>query len=502
MTTSSNTQVAAALNDLGRAELLALLAIRCRESLFSFMQTFWSQIIPDDPVYNWHISYLCEELQQLYYRVRDNEPKDHDLIINIPPGTTKSTMVAVMFPVWCWINSPWISFITGSYSGALSLEHAEKSRDLIRSNKFHDVFPHYRIRRDKDVKSNYQIESKKESGPWKQGGRRFSTSVGGTVTGMHGHIIIVDDPLNPHQAVSKTEVETANRWINQTLSTRKIDKATTPTILIMQRLHQNDPTGMLLKKKKSSTNHICLPGEIKDFKQYVSPKHLTSYYQNNLLDPQRMPWTVLKEMEADLGQYGYSAQVGQNPVPPGGGMFKVGKFRIEPTIPLSINFLKWVRYWDKAGTEGGGAFTVGVKMGLHKNGTYYIEDVVRGQWASHEREAVIKATAESDGRAVEIYIEQEPGSGGKESAQSTIKNLAGFSVRADRPTGDKVFRADPFSVQVNNGNVALLQADWNHEFVEEYRFFPFSTYADQVDAGAGAFNALSTGKFVRPLIRR
>ena len=502
MSTSAARQLSSVLSEMGREELLALLAVRCKESLFSFIQTFWAEIIPDQPVYNWHIPYLCNELQGLYYRVRDNQPKAHDLIINIPPGTTKSTIVAVMFPVWCWVNSPWISFITGSYSGQLSLEHAEKSRDLIRSNRFHEIYPNLRIRRDKDVKSNYQVEYKEEAGDWKKGGRRFSTSVGGTVTGMHGHIIIVDDPLNPHQAVSKIEIETANRWIEQTLSTRKIDKSVTPTILIMQRLHQNDPTGKLLAKKKSNTKHICLPGELKEFGQYIKPDHLRAYYVDGLLDPKRMGWDVLQEMKEDLGQYGYSAQVGQNPVPPGGGMFKVEMFKVEPALPNSINIVRCVRYWDKAGTEGGGAYTVGVKMALMRNGTYFIMDVIRGQWASHERESIIKSTAHKDGKNVEIYIEQEPGSGGKESAMATIRNLAGFSVRADRPTGDKVYRADPFSVQVNNGNVSLLKADWNHEFIEEYRYFPFSTYMDQVDAGAGAFNALATKKIVRPLLKR
>lgn len=101
------------------------------------------------------------------------------------------------------------------------------------------------------------------------------------------------------------------------------------------------------------------------------------------------------------------------------------------------------------------------------------------------------AVAQSDGRNVKIGIEQEPGSGGKESAESTVRNLSGFSVFVERPTGDKVYRADPFSVQVNHGNVRLLRGDWTHEFIEELRFFPAGTYKDQVDAASGAFNKLA-----------
>jgi predicted phage terminase large subunit-like protein len=97
---------------------------------------------------------------------------------------------------------------------------------------------------------------------------------------------------------------------------------------------------------------------------------------------------------------------------------------------------------------------------------------------------------------VVVYHEQEPGSGGKESAEATIRNLAGFVSMADRPVGDKVYRADPYSVQVNNGNVYVLRAAWTDDFIEEHRFYPFSTYKDQVDAASGAFGRLTAYKEV------
>jgi len=189
-------------------------------------------------------------------------------------------------------------------------------------------------------------------------------------------------------------------------------------------------------------------------------------------------------------------------VPPGGGMFKVDHFQVLSTVPAPVNFVQTVRYWDKAGTQDAGAYTVGVKMSRLANGKFLITDVKRGQWATEERETIIRETAEVDGSNCIIYHEQEPGSGGKDSAQATIRNLAGFSSHADRPTGDKVFRADPYSVQVNNGNVLLLNAEWNHVFVEEHRNFPFSTYKDQVDATSGAFSKLVAKKMVRSLRRR
>jgi len=136
-------------------------------------------------------------------------------------------------------------------------------------------------------------------------------------------------------------------------------------------------------------------------------------------------------------------------------------------------------------------------MAKLKNGRWIILDVKRGRWSTEERERIIKSTAFGDGESVFIYYEQEPGSGGKESAQATTLNLAGFSAHADLPKGDKVYRADPYSVQVNDGNIQLLRGDWISEFIDEHRHFPNSTYKDQVDSASGAFSKLTARKVAR-----
>ena len=473
-------------------------AERCKRSLYHFIQEFWPEVSNDEFIPNWHIKYIADLLQGLAKDVAEGKPRKYDLVLNVPPGSTKTITCSIMFPVWCWINWYWMRFITASYSAALSLESAEYSRDLMRSDKFKKYFPELTIKSDKDTKSNFRVVR-----DGKFGGNRYSTSVGGTLTGFHGHILVVDDPISPHQAVSLVELATANRWMEQTLSTRKVDKAITPTILVMQRLHQEDPTGHILSKHKKNVFHVSLPGEIKNYKDNVKPAILVNKYKDNLLDPVRMSWSVLKDMEADLGQYGYAGQVGQNPTPPGGGMFKVEHFQVIDHMPAPTNIEKTVRYWDKAGTAGGtGAYTAGLKMHKVKGGKFIISDMKRGRWATEERERIIRETAEADGQNVLIYFEQEPGSGGKESAEATVKNLVGYSAHPDRPVGDKVFRADPFSVQVNNGNVLLLRGDWNQALIEEYRFFPFGSYKDQVDAGSGAFAQLVNKKQAGMLFSR
>ncbi len=481
---------------------LASMRALTKQSLFYFIQYFWSTYSQDTFISNWHIEELCKELEIVARRVGGGEKKEYDLIINISPGSTKTAMVSIFFPVWCWVNWYWMRFITSSHSSTLSLESAEYSRDVIRSEKFKQLFPEIDIKQDKDSKSNFRIVKKVPTVAGQlprlmQGGGRVSTSVDARIMGFHSHIYIPDDIIDPKRALSEVGVKTAQEHL-QNLSTRKTDKEVSTMIMIMQRLHQSDPTGFWLEKHKDNTRHICLPGQIRDYGKFLKPREWKKFYINDLMDPRRMSWDVLKHMEADLGQYGFAGQVGQNPTPPGGGMFKVDNFIVIDRLSSDTNIVKTVRYWDKAGTEGGtGARTAGVKMSVMRSGKYVIHDVKKGRWETHQRERIIKSTAEVDGPHVRVGIEQEGGSGGKESAQATVRNLSGFSVTKDRPMGDKVFRADPFSVQVNEGQVILIRAEWNNDFLQEMSLFPLGTFKDQVDAGSGAFNMLSGKREVR-----
>jgi predicted phage terminase large subunit-like protein len=448
----------------------------CRDSFFDFFLRFWDQIIPEKLVLNWHIKYLCDELQQVAERVFLRKPKEYDLIINVAPGSTKSTICSVMFPAWCWTRDPTLRLICGSYAFPLSLYLASQSWHLVMGDKYRQLF-------------NVELvqESKGLLQP-KQGGQRIATSTGGSITGMHGHLIVIDDPINPKEAVSDVALRSANEWFDHTLMTRTIDKAITPVILIMQRLHENDPTAHLLERKSiTPIKHICLPAEVSS---EVRPRSMRSHYVDGLFDPVRLPRKILDKTRAELGDYAYAGQFGQRPIPKGGGMFRVDQIKI---IHSATSQRMIVRYWDKAGSAGKGAWTVGTKMGLGADRSFTILDVKRGQWEASQRERIIRQTAEMDGKGVIVALEQEPGSGGKESAYATLKNLAGWHVRIDRPVGDKALRADPFAVQVNGGNVQMVRAEWNGPYLAELAFFPFSKFKDQVDSSSGAF-AVLTGK--------
>ena len=175
-----------------------------------------------------------------------------------------------------------------------------------------------------------------------------------------------------------------------------------------------------------------------------------------------------------------------------GGMFHRHWFDTVDAAPIDA---ERCRAWDKAGTASGGDWTVGCLMAKASDGTWFVEDVVRGQWSSFERERVIKTTTEADGaihgRRYSVLIEQEGGSGGKHSAEITIKGLAGFAVHAERPTGEKSVRAMPLAAQAEAGNVKLVRGTWNRDFLDELCTFPSGTHDDQVDAASAAFNRLA-----------
>jgi len=267
----------------------------------------------------------------------------------------------------------------------------------------------------------------------------------------------------------------------------------------MQRLHEDDCTADMLKQKRVKVRHINLPAEIDEkSEKTVRPRSLRRKYKDDpdkkgvkLLDPKRLSRPVLEEAMDNLLEYGYSGQFMQSPVPLEGGMFKVERIRIDTPPTSKRDWLQRVRFWDKAGTEGGGAYTVGVLMGEDREHRFWILDVVRVQMDTGEREKLVKQVAQMDTVKIKVGVEQEPGSGGKESAQNTVKNLRGFDVEVLRPSGDKVTRAMPFSAQVNIHNVYMVPAEWNTAYINELKLFPNSKYKDQVDASSGAFTLLT-----------
>ena len=181
----------------------------------------------------------------------------------------------------------------------------------------------------------------------------------------------------------------------------------------------------------------------------------------------------------------------------GGGELPIDQFHILNVFDRKT-VIHSVRYWDKAGTadDEDAAYTAGVLMHKFVDGRYVIEHIARGRWNALDRERIIRALADSNSKvcgSYEVIVEEEPGSGGKESAENTIRNLAGFRVMADKVTGSKRVRAQPFAAQVQGGNVWLVAGSWVQPFLDECETWPHSRFMDQVDAAVGAFNHLAKG---------
>jgi predicted phage terminase large subunit-like protein len=343
------------------------------------------------------------------------------------------------------------------------------------------------------------------------GGQRLATSVGGMLTGEGGDKIVVDDPHNVTEVESTVARKSTLSWWDESMSTRANDPMKSVYVIIMQRTHESDLTGHVLSREQG-WDHLCLPAEFESNTKYYYDKNrrITDPFKTvstlGFVDPRMEDgeplwgkrWTkeAISQLKETLGAYASAGQLQQRPAPREGGMFNVDNFILMENYNMG-HVEKYVRYWDKAGTQGGGAYTAGCLMAKLKKGCspqYVVVDMVHGQWSSAIREQKIKQTADLDTRKVEVWVEQEPGSGGKESSENTIKMLAGFKAYAERVTGSKETRAEPYSSQVEIGNVGILIRPWTKNLLDEHQIFPNGKYKDQVDAAGGAFNKLAAVK--------
>jgi predicted phage terminase large subunit-like protein len=482
-----------------------VLASICEDSYFEFFKHFNGVFIDEKMVYNWHVKYLCDELQKLAEYIIRWEPSPYDLVVNIPPGMTKSSIFSVAFAPWMWTRMQRFRQIVVTHTDLLGEQLAVYSRDIVLSDKYAKCWPHLAdLREDQNTKRKWSNNF---------GGWRMAVTVGGrTPTGFHAHTITGDDLIDPEKAdrTSALDIARACAYWRRTASTRKVNKQNVPTVLIGQRLDLDDPPGDVIKNSKKPgarpVKHICLPC---DDTWVIKPEALKRKYKKRkgLLDPVRLPRSILKSELASLGNFGFAGQYGQDPLPKGGIIFDTTKFDGRIKIPpKDEEFRRIVRYWDKAYSQGSGAYTAGVKMGVVGRGdsqVFWVLDVVRIQEEAAQRERIMRLTANMDGRHVKIYIEQEPAAG-KESVRSSIRNLAGFTVYADRRGGvndlNKVMRADPYATQVNSGNVYLKKGIWNDDYVHELRYFSDKAkYKDQVDASSGAFDVITRVRVIGAL---
>ena len=383
----------------------------------------------------------------------------------LPPRHGKSEMTTVRYPVWRLEREPEMSIIVSAYGQGLAQKFSRKSRGIAGRR--------FALSTERAAASDWETE---------KGGSVRSVGVGGGITGHGGDLIIIDDPVkNREEANSEAYRDRCWEWYQDDLSTRLEPGGA--MILIMTRWHMDDLAGRILGGDEASD------WEVLTLPALAEENDPLGRAVGEALCPERYDAEWLHAAR-DRMHRSFAALYQQRPQPLEGNAYKREWFEILPALPSEMK--SFTRYWDKAGTAAGGDYTAGVLMG-RKDKTYYIVDVIRGQWSASEREGIIKQTAITDklqyGR-VRIWVEQEPGSGGMESAENTIKNLAGHTAGADIPRGDKVLRSEPLESQARVGNVKLIVGRWNKTFLDELTVFPSGANDDQVDAASGAFSKL------------
>lgn len=412
------------------------------------------------------------------------------LMIFAPPRHGKSELTSRRLPAFIFGLDPDATIIAASYGADLARRMNRDVQRIMDDDIYRRLFPDSQLF-GKNIRTVAQGSWLRNSDMFEivnNKGYYLSSGVGGSLTGSGASYALIDDPVkNRAQANSPTYREAVWEWYTSTLRTRLTPDG--GVLLTCTRWHQDDLAGKLLALAASD------PGA----DQWIVVSFPAIAEERNVSYDDRQPDTALWATRFDeeklnrtrisLGTYDWNSLYQQRPAPREGGMFKRAWFDIVGAAPKNA---RRVRYWDKAGsTSKGSDYTAGVLMARDGDGVYYVEDVVREKYSALERERIIKQTAAIDGMSVAIWLEQEGGSGGKESAESTVRNLAGYNVHKETASGDKETRASPFAAQCEARNVKLVRGDWNASYLEELTAFPNAAHDDRVDASSGGFNKLA-----------
>jgi len=401
------------------------------------------------------------------------------LMIFMPPRHGKSEFASHYFPAWFLGTFPEKRVILASYEASFAGSWGRKVREAVTEANARGIFP-VRVSQGNSSVSDWGLE-KHDGKRWRTtSGGMVTAGAGGAITGRGFGLGIIDDPTkNSEEAQSPVYREKLWDWYNSTFATRAEPDAA--QVIIETRWHQDDLAGRVLANAEE-------PWEVVSFPAIAEEEDVLGRQLGEALWPERYSVDALDLIRRERGSHWWSAMYQQRPSAREGGFFKRAWFKVIPEAPYEVTGR--VRYWDKAATEGGGDWTVGVLMSRTPDGAYVVEDVRRGQWSSGSVKQNILETASSDGKAVKVVMEQEPGSSGKDSIADYRMALQGYTFRGDPVSGSKQVRADPLASQAEGENVRLVRAPWNDEFIEELCAFDKGAHDDQVDAASGAFGAL------------
>lgn len=447
---------------------------------------------PDYQV-NWHHAALATALDKF---VAGN-PKYKRLMVFMPPRHGKSQQVSRHLPAYILGRNPDAQIIACSYSADLAQRMNRDTQRIIDDPRYAALFPETQLF-GASVRTVVQGTYLRNSDIFEVVGHRGtyrSAGVGGGITGMGFDFGIIDDPIkNRAEAESKTYRDGLWEWYTSTFYTRAEKDAA--ILVTCTRWHQDDLAGRLLEYAQAEDGDKWT---VIDFPAIKEDDHnpLDTREVGEALWPDKYNADRLAKIKTVLGAYQWAALYQQRPAPAEGAMFKRAAVEIVDALPAGGG--QWVRWWDRAASSKTGDYSAGVLM-LAAGDVFYVADVQRGQWASEERDAIMKQTAALDAQrtngACMIWTEQEPGSSGLDVARAMTKLLAGYPINSEPSTGSKEVRAMPFAAQWNAGNVKLLRGAWNAAYLDELTSFPFGTNDDQVDGSSGAFGKLANAPWL------
>ena len=408
---------------------------------------------------NWHFEAVTHKLSQ----VASGEVRR--LIITVPPRTLKSLCASVALPAWFLGRNPSERVVVVSYSDFLARTHANDFRLLVNDPIYQATFPAMRLERDTDR----EIMTTKR-------GKRIATSIDGTLTGLGGNLIIIDDPLKLGDAMSEAVRARVIEWYRSTLLSRADDKTAARIVLVMQRVHQDDLAGYL--QEQGGFEVLNLPAIAQRNETYFLGDGRTYDRQKGeLLHPEHEPAHVLAELKREMGPIAFSAQYQQSPIPPGGTIIKRKWLTPYDDVERQPGD-RIIMSWDIALSEAEtGDYSACVVL-LRRKEVFYILEVVRGRFPFDALKRKVMEVKKRYGSPSTLLIEDSPISRG------LIQSLREQSINVTtyKPDTDKRARVIAQIDLFAGGSVRFpRRAAWLEEFTAELLAFP-GRHDDQVDA--------------------
>ena len=447
----------------------------CLNSFYDFFRLAWPSIWGDTPfVDNWHFEYICKKIQKAAERVIGNEKREKDIVVNVPPGTSKSTIISICLPAWVWIKDPSRRFLTTSYSPELAADHAKSTRKLIVSDWYQSLFG--------DI---YKLKGTAETFyETNQGGRRMITSPGSSVgTGFHADFLIFDDPDSAQGVFSQARRQETIRWFDEVMPSRLADPRVGLKIVVQQRLHIQDITGHIkeLYVKKGTWDSdkwdfTILPG-IKS--RDVLPTSLMPFYDSTgLLFPDRLSQDVLNNYRITL-RNGFAGQIMMTPLTIGGNFFRETwpRWFTKEQMPVFDQIILSV---DASFKDEENSCPASVQVWGLKSPNYYMLYDHTTRMGAIETGNAIERLLQVYPRGTITVI--EPAANGYYLIEKLKKKYPVYPFPVAR-FGGKENRAAIAATLWETGNVYILDTPHNRTvYMPEILAFPNSQWKDRVDA--------------------